>query len=211
MKRFLTLGIGLALAASMTAQETTGLPAPDLTRPATLMQALSDRHSTRTFAETALTDNVLADLLWAANGVNRPDEGKRTAPSAMNRQEVDIYVLRADGAYRYDAAANALTRVGSEDLRPAVAGRQASVAAAPVCLVLVADLSKFGDPPSDQSRLMCAVDVGIVSQNVSLFCSAAGLATVPRAGMDTDALRKGLGLADGQLPIINHPVGYPAP
>lgn len=211
MKRILTLGLGLAMAATLAAQEKTiQLPAPDLSRPATLMQALSGRHSTRAFDSRALSDNDLADLLWAANGVNRPGEGKRTAPSAMNRQEVDIYVVRADGAFRYEAGTHSLAAVSGDDLRQAVAAGQDFAAEAPVCLVLVADLGKVGNPSADRIRLMGAADAGIVSQNVSLFCSAAGLATVPRASMDIDTLRKGLGLAAGQLPVLNHPVGYAA-
>ncbi len=211
MKRILTLGLGLAMTATVAAQDKViALTAPDMARPATLMQALSSRHSDRTFAPGALKPADLSDLLWAANGINRPAEGKRTAPSAMNRQEVDIYVATAEGAYRYDAAGQRLVLVTDRDLRPAVAAGQDFAATAPVCLILVADLSKLGDASSERTRLMGAADVGIVSQNVSLFCAAAGLSTVPRATMDTAALREALGLSEAQLPVLNHPVGYPA-
>ncbi len=185
------------------------LPQPTVEqRTVTLGQALAQRHSTREYAPTELTRQDLADLLWAANGINRPDEGKRTAPSAMNRQEVDIYVVLPEGAYRYDAVKNTLELVSSDDLRTLVADGQDFVTTAPAALVLVSDFQKLGNPSADRVRLMGAVDAGIVSQNVSLFCAAAHLATVPRGTMDATALRTALGLRDSQMPLINHPVGY---
>lgn len=190
------------------AQDTVRLPQPDMDRPATVMQALGQRQSTRAFDGRELAAQDLADLLWAANGVNRPASGKRTAPSALNRQDVDVYVLTARGAYRYDAATHALQPVATDDLRPAAAGGQDFVAAAPAVLVLVSDLSKFGGRGQASALRMGAIDAGIVSQNAALFCAAAGLATVPRASMDADALRTGLKLADEQEPMLNLPVGY---
>ncbi len=210
MKRILTLCTGLAMAASMTAQDAVKLLEPDLTHPATLMEALAGRHSTRAFATTAIPEQLLADMLWAANGVNRPDTGKRTAPSAMNLQEIDVYVVTAEGTYRYDAANHALVQVCSEDLRHAVAAGQKFAATAPVCLVLVADFSKYDEAPPSEARIMAAIDAGIVSQNISLFCSATGLATVPRASMDAKAIARSLRLNETQMPLLNHPVGYPA-
>ena len=183
---------------------------PDKTRGSVLMKAFADRHSDREFNPKELGLQDLSDLLWAANGVNRQD-GKRTAPSAMNRQEIDVYVIRADGAYLYDAPAHTLQPVAEGDYRPAVAGRQDFVKTAPVCLVMVIDLEKLGDPSVEQTRLMGAVDAGIVSQNVNLFCAGVGLSTVPRASMEQDELRKALKLKDTQLPIMNNPVGYPKP
>lgn len=120
------------------------LNAPDKDRGVSVMKAFEQRKSDREFANKELSLQDLSDLLWAANGVNRPESGKRTAPSAMNRQDIDVYVCRADGAYLYDAANSALKPVSPDDLRPFVAGGQEWVKAAPVCLVLVSDLSKFG-------------------------------------------------------------------
>ena len=162
---------------------------PDKTRGTSVMQALSDRHSDREYADKPLSLQDLSDLLWAANGINRPD-GKRTAPSALNRQDIS------------------LRPIAKGDYRKAVAGGQDFVQTAPVSLVLVSDLSRFGDV-SDRTRLMAAVDAGIVCQNINLFCAAAGLATVPRATMDQAALKKLLKLTDSQLPLMNNPVGYP--
>lgn len=197
------------LAGGVAAQDVISLPAAGTTeRPATLMQALRERHSTREYAATELSQAELADLLWAAVGVNRPDEGKRTAPTAMNRQEVDVYVATAGGAYLYDAAAHSLKRVCTDDVRPLVAAGQDFAATAPVALIIVTDFQKLGNPSADRTRLMGAADAGIVSQNISLFCAAAGLATVPRATMDEPALRRALHLRNSQMPLLNHPVGH---
>lgn len=181
---------------------------PDKSRGSAFMKALSERESVREFDAKDLSLQDLSDLLWAANGVNRKD-GKRTAPSAMNRQEIDVYVIRKDGAYLYDASAQVLKAVAKGDHRKAVAGQQEFVLQAPVCIVLVADLKKLGDPTQDNTRLIAAIDAGIVCQNINVFCSAAGLSTVPRASMEKDALKKALQLSDTQFIMMNNPVGYP--
>lgn len=189
-------------------EEVLKLSQPDKNRTTlTVMQAFEQRQSTREFSDKALSDNDLSDLLWAANGVNRPETGKRTAPSAMDRRDVDIYVVMPEATYLYDATEHALKLVAKGDYRSLVAGRQTSVQAAPVSLVLVSDISKFGGR-GDNDATMGAVDVGIVSQNISLFCSAAKLATVPRGSMEHEKLREVLQLKEGQKLILNHPVGY---
>jgi SagB-type dehydrogenase family enzyme len=170
------------------------------------MQALADRASVREFSTKELSVQQLSDLLWAANGVSRAD-GRRTAPSAMNRQDVDVYVIMKSGAYLYDANNNILKLVAEGDFREYVAGRQTSVKDAPVSLVLVSDLSRFGKS-DDKTKLFAAVDVGTVCQNINVFCAATGLATVPRASMDEDKLKEVLKLTDNQLLLMNNPVGY---
>lgn len=210
MKKLVLVVLLFVVAAGVQAQElqSVKLNKPDKNRNMTLMRALENRHSEREFSDRKLGLQELSDLLWAANGINRPSSGKRTAPSAMNAQEIDVYVCMEDGCYRYDAKGHQLEPVSKGDARAAVAGQQAFVKKAPVCVVLVADLSRFKSPNSDQSLLMGACDAGIVSQNISLFCTAAGLATVPRASMDQEALREALSLNDSQHLILNHPVGY---
>ena len=194
--------------ATFAADKVIRLPQPNLNRNSEVMEAFANRHSTREYAAKALTLTDLSDLLWAANGINRPEEGKRTAPSAMNKQDVDVYVVLPEGTYLYDAKAHQLNLVAEGDHRGAVAGGQAFVKSAPVSLLLVSDLSRLGDAKNTHTQLMGAVDAGIVSQNISIFCSAAKLATVPRASMDTAKLKSVLKLTDTQLPLMNHPVGY---
>lgn len=194
--------------ATFAADKVIRLPKPNLNRNSEVMEAFANRHSTREYAAKALTLTDLSDLLWAANGINRPEKGKRTAPSAMNKQDVDVYVVLPEATYLYDAKAHQLNLVAEGDHRGAVAGGQAFVKSAPVSLLLVSDLSRLGDAKNTHTQLMGAVDAGTVSQNISIFCSAAKLATVPRASMDTAKLKSVLKLTDTQLPLMNHPVGY---
>ena len=209
MKRVQLLLVYVVLSAAVfAADKVIKLPQPNLNRAGSVMKALSERHSTREFAQKALSLADLSDLLWAANGINRKDSGKRTAPSALNKQDVDVYVVLPEGSYLYDAKSHTLNLVAEGDYRDAVAGGQAFVKSAPVSLVLISDLSRFGDAKNERTRLMGAVDAGIVSQNISIFCSAAKLATVPRASMDSEQLKKVLKLKDTQIPMMNHPVGY---
>ena len=180
-------------------------------RGVSVMEAFQNRQSTRAFSPKELTLQDLSDLLWAANGINRPESGKRTAPSAVNAQDVDIYVCRADGAYLFDAATNTLKPVTGQDTRTLIEGQRPS--GAPVILLLVSDMSRYKgyNPESkDNSRLkeMGCIDAGIVSQNIGIFCAGVGLCTVPRAGMNQAELRKVLQLREAQILWLNHPVGY---
>ena len=209
MRKVQLLFICLMLSvAAFAADKVVKLPKPNLNRTGTVMKALSERQSTREYASKALTLADLSDLLWAANGINRSDAGKRTAPSALNKQDVDVYVILPEGSYLYDAKNHQLNLIAEGDYRGAVAGGQAFVKTAPVSLVLISDISRFGDAHKTQNQLMGAMDAGIVSQNISLFCSGTGLVTVPRASMDQAKLKSGLKLKDTQRPLINHPVGY---
>ncbi|MDR2681419.1 MAG: SagB/ThcOx family dehydrogenase [Tannerella sp.] len=188
--------------------QTIKLNRPDKSRGSAVMKALSERHSEREYDAKDISLQDLSDLLWAANGVNRSN-GNRTAPSAMNRQEIDVYVVRKDGTYLYDAGSNTLNPLSTGDYRNAVAGGQDFVTTAPLSIVLVANLEKLGDPSNENTRLIAAMDAGIVCQNINVFCSAAGLSTVPRATMDKEELTKAFKLTDKQYIMLNNPVGYP--
>ena len=185
------------------------LPEPKMTGGLPLMQALKERHSTREFSPKPLPEQVLSNLLWAAAGVNRPASGKRTAPSAMNWQEIDIYVVLAEGVYRYDARQHALLLVSKEDLREAT-GMQDFVAEAPVNLVYVANLDRMEGVGPEQKDLYAAADTGFIAQNVYLFCASEGLATVVRGSVNRAALAPRLGLDAHQEIMLAQTVGYPA-
>ena len=184
------------------------LNAPDKTRGSAVMKALSDRQSIREYDTKDVSLQDLSDLLWAANGINRQD-GKRTAPSAMDRREIDVYMINKDGAYLYDVNEHVLKPVSSGDFRKAVAAQQDFAATAPISIVLVANLEKLGDPTKEGTRSTASFDAGIVCQNINLFCAAVGLATVPRGSMNQEELRAALKLSDTQIISINNPVGYP--
>ncbi len=191
MKRTFFLFVMLAIISCLSAQDMTQikLNVPDLNRGEVVMKAFSNRKSTRVFSEKLLSLQDLSDLLWAANGINRPNEKKKTAPSSMNRQDIKIYVCMAEGSYLYNPESSSLDPISQGDVRPLKA---------PVCLILV----------SDTDQTWGAIDGGIVSQNISLFCAGIGLATVPRAQMNSAQLKIALKLTGTQTLILNHPVGY---
>jgi SagB-type dehydrogenase family enzyme len=184
------------------------LPTPRMEGGKPLMQALKERQSSRAFSQKKLPVQVVADLLWAAFGINRPDSGKRTAPSAKNRQEVEIYAIMEDGAYLYDAKANSLRAVAKGDLRK-LAGTQEFVATAPLNLVYVADITKMKGASAEDQLLYSAADTGFISQNVYLFCASEGLATVVRASVDRKALAEALKLPEQKKITLAQTVGYP--
>lgn len=171
-----------------------------------LMQTLKERRTQRSFSGEPLSEQVLSNLLWAACGVNRPD-GKRTAPTAMNKQEIDVYVAMEEGLYLYDARAHSLKPVLKKDLRAAT-GKQLFVADAPVNLVFVADYAKMAGS-NEMKDFYSATDTGFVSQNVYLYCASQGLATVVRGYVDKETLTKQMQLRSDQKVILAQTVGYP--
>jgi SagB-type dehydrogenase family enzyme len=235
MKKILTISAIVWVMAGMlsytTAAQTIKLPAPDKKVSMTLMDALQNRHSVREFSDKEISDATLSQILWAACGINRPD-GRLTVPSAMNSQDILVYVIRKDGAYLYIPKDQALEKKLDKNLLGMFAGRDGSVP--PMVLLLVSDHSK-NKIGGDEATRMGLVDVGYVSQNICLVCTALGLCTVPRMGMDADALAKELGLdgtyeatvgggprRPGEQPaeakkvtakqydvLINHPIGWP--
>lgn len=182
---------------------------PDLTRGSNIMEAFSKRSSVREYSEKNLSLQDLSDLIWAAIGINRPESGKLTAPTAMNDQEISLYVCFKEGVYLYDAKKHSLILVTEGDLRPVLAERQDFVKTAPVVLVIVADTSKFyKNSTKGEKELYCAIDAGIVSQNISIFCAGTNMGTVPRGWMNKEEFKKILNLNDSQIVYLNHPIGY---
>lgn len=184
------------------------LPAPQMKGGMPLMEALKARSSGRNFdTEKMLSDQMLSNLLWAGFGVNRPDTGKRTAPSAMNWQELEIYVVLAEGAYVYDATGNKLKLVVAKDLRE-LAGLQSYVKTAPVNLVYVSDFKKMATT-EEGSKLISWNHAGYVGQNIYLFCASEGLSTVVRASGNREKMAKALKLRPEQHISMFQSVGYP--
>lgn len=206
MKKLVIVISAMFLTLGACAQNTVKLPAPSKDASMPLYQALQQRASVRDFKTDPIPDQTLSDLLWAALGINR-DDGRLTAPTAMNTQEIRLYVCRADGCFEYINKDNSLLKLSDKDVRKDIAGRQGSVADAPVFLVIVADLNRYR-MKGDMTARFGAIDCGYVSQNICLACEALGLKTVPRAGMDENVLKETFGLKEGQLLLINHPVGY---
>lgn len=208
LRNFFLAGLFLGGIACAMGQQTVRLPKPNMKRKTlSVMQAYKQRHSTREFSNKSLSQQDLSDLLWAAQGQNRED-GRLTAPTALNKQEIRMYVFGEKDVSLYDPHENTLTSVAEGDHRGLVAMQQDFVKTAPVVLVYVADGDKFGGTNESAWRMM-SVDTGIVSENVNLYCSAVGLVTVPRASMNGKAIQELLGLNGNQQPILNNPVGYP--
>ncbi|MDO8249476.1 MAG: SagB/ThcOx family dehydrogenase [Rhodoferax sp.] len=184
------------------------LPPPITTGGLPLMQALAQRQSSREFDPAPLPDQMLSDLLWAAAGINRPALGGRTAPSAMNAQEVDVYLALPNGLYRYAAPTHTLDLVSAIDVRR-VTGYQDFVDTAPLDLVFVANYARMKLVPAAQRASYAAVAAGAMAQNVYLVCASAGLATVIRAWLDRDALAHAMGLSNDQHVLLSQTVGQP--
>jgi SagB-type dehydrogenase family enzyme len=184
------------------------LPKPQMEGGKPLMQVLKDRKSSRAFSTNQLSPQMLGNLLWAAFGINRPESGHRTAPSAVNWQEIDIYVATADGLYLYDAKQHALQPILTEDIRVQTGG-QPFVKDAPVELIFVADYSRMGKGAEEGKNLYSAADTGFISENAYLFCASEGLATVVRGSVPKADLAKTMKLRPDQKIILAQTVGYP--
>jgi len=183
------------------------LPPPEKHGGLPLMEALAIRHSSRDFEPDPLSMQLVSNLLWAAYGINRTDGG-RTSPSALNAQEIDIFLALPSGAYRYDAAVNELYLVAASDLRR-ITGYQDFVDEAPLDLVYVTDYTRMNLVPVGQRESFASVAAGGIAQNVYLFAASNGLATVIRAWIDRVAIADALGLTHDQQVLLSQTVGYP--
>ncbi len=209
----LALVLVLTLSSSISARSADlkplDLPAPQRASSVPLAEALQQRKTTREFKLEALSTQALADLLWAAFGINRPQTGQRTAPSAMNSQEVDIYVALQRGLFLYNAASNRLDPVLEGDFRPKTSS-QAFAKQAPVVLIYVADLPRLSKAKPESRPFYAAVDTGAIVQNVYLHCAAAGLGTVVY-DLDRPPLANAMKLRPEQSIVLCQAVGNPAP
>ena len=187
--------------------KTIALPAPDRSGGLPLMKALAKRRSLREFSSRPLPMPVLSGLLWAAFGVNRRGGG-RTAPSALDAQEIDVYVALPSGAYLFDAKEHRLRLVAAKDLRR-ITGYQDFVDEAPLDLVYVADHSRMKLVPVDFRESFASVAAGAITQNVYLYAASTGLATVIRAWIDRSAIAEALGLSHDEQVLLSQTVGYP--
>jgi len=188
------------------------LPAPDKTGGKPLMQALNERQSIRSFTKDSLTQQQLSDLLWAGWGINRADLKKRTAPSARNVQEIDVYVALPGGLYLYIADSNILKLVNNKDLRK-LTGTQSFVADAALNILYVADMGKLGkkegETIEDSDLLMTYANAAFIAQNIYLYCASADLGCVVRGMVPEEPLAPEMGLRSNQRIILAQTVGVP--
>jgi SagB-type dehydrogenase family enzyme len=209
----------LLISVDLSAQELQAirLNPPDTTRGLPFMRALAVKASATEWSDRDLSLQDLSDLMWAANGLNRPGENKTTASSAMNAHDVDIYVFMKNGVFVYDYTNHQLAPVVRGDFRSDIIVRRASAAPtdpqgaraeAAIEIVLISDADRFRSGTDETRYEYGAIDTGIISQNISLFCAATGLKTRPRASMNKERIREILRLKDTQHMFLNHPVGY---
>ena len=191
------------------ASKSRALPPPRRSGGLPLMEALARRRSERGFSSQPLDDQLLADVLWAAAGVNRPEDGGRTAPSAMHAQEVDLYAALPTGLYRYEPQAHRLALAIEQDVRR-VTGYQDFVDNAALDLVYVADHRRMGRVPAGRREAYASCAAGAMAQNVYLVCASAGLATVLRAWFDRSALSHAMGLVEDEQVLFAQTVGLRA-
>ena len=185
------------------------LPKPEIEKNQ-LMKSLNLRRTEKSFGSNELTQQMLSDLLWAGYGVNRSEDGKRTAPSAHDWQQIDIYVSDTKGLYLYDAQHNTLISVLTEDIR-AMTGIQEYPRQAPISLIYVLDESKMDNRQPEQVKTNFSyATAGAIAQNVYLFCAAEGLNAAVRGDIERDELHKKMRLRNDQKILLAQSVGYPA-
>ncbi|MBO7721678.1 MAG: SagB/ThcOx family dehydrogenase, partial [Kiritimatiellae bacterium] len=181
------------------------LPPPGSGSAMTLTQALKNRRTVRAYEARELNQSELADLLWAACGVNRAD-GRRTAPTGRNVQDIDVYVMLPTGVYRYLPQENQLELINAGDHR-AAAGKQPFAVSAPVNLFYVQDLARAMNADEKNTARHGGIHAGAIMQNVYLFCAANGFGTVARDWLDRGKLAAVLKLGSSQQIILGQSVG----
>lgn len=205
MKKILFLAMALMMCMGMKAQNAVELPQPEIGKLSMpLGKILQERRSVREYQKEMIDLQTLSTLLWAACGISDPASGKITAPSAVNMQDIKVYVCSEMGVCLYNPKTNSLEVITDKDIREFLAAGQRFVMDVPVNLLLVSDQSgrdrkntQYGD-----------MDAGYVSQNIYLACTALGLSTVARAMMNKDEVRKALNLPEGANIELNHPIGF---
>ena len=205
-KLILTLSIVFTMS-NLFAQELIKLPQPQKTGGMPLMQALNERSSSRDFSEKDLTEQQLSNLLWAAFGINREGNKKRTAPSSHNNQDIEIYLTIKSGVYLYQAEEHALLQISDKDMRN-IAGNQDFVKDAAVNLIYVSDLNKLGNGSIESRKFTAATHCGFIGQNVYLYCASEGLISVFRAWINNKKIADALKLENGFEVIYSQSVGY---
>lgn len=187
---------GLISTASL-AQNAIELPFPDKLYKQTLMHTINMRKSTKNYADKDIDIKTLSTLLWTAYGVNRTT-GERTIPTAMNKKDLNIYVAKSDGAFKYDAENHKLIPVTTEDIRP-LFNTQEYMSNVPVVLIYTGSAEEYA-----------AMHAGSAYQNVALFTVAAGMGNVVRGYFDKEAVKNKLSLSKGERVIVSQAVGYKA-
>ena len=194
MKTIISMLVLTVLCGAISAQNIK-LPAPKKSGGKALMDCLNERQTDRNFDTKQLSLQDLSDLVWAANGINRPESGKRTVPTATNWQEMVLYVATADGIYRYNAEKHELELVKKGDFRKEC--------------IYTADHNKEGRITNPEHQKEYSYHhVGYMAHSVYLVCAAKDMATVLIGSVNKEELAKVIGLPAKHIVIYTQPVGY---
>lgn len=187
------------------------LPEPQIEGGVSVMQALAKRQTSRSFAETDISPVQLSHILWAANGVNRPESGGRTNPAALGVHSVEVYAVTAKGIFLYQPKTHTLKSVAEGDFRMTTTSGQPFVGEAPLTLVYVGNASAWESAsralPDDQQVLFDSIAAGAMTQSVALVAAAEGLGTCVRASIDRDAFGAAAHLQSGQTILLAQTLG----
>lgn len=208
MNRFTIIAgitIGLSMLFAVEGQAQIELPQPEVEALAPLGMTLQRRQSVRTFSEDEIPMEQLSTILWAAYGINRPEEQRRTVPSARNVQELNIYLFNKDGVYLYNAEKNILEPIANGDYRSSIS-RQPHFKQAPYAIVIAVDYNRMKDFDDEGRNFFSAVDAGYVSQDIYLACASFDLGTVACGAIERDKLNELLKLNNGKA-LLAHPIG----
>lgn len=189
-------------------QNTIILPKPEFGKSKSLMECLKLRKTTRNFNNKKIDNQVISNILWAANGLNRPEENKFTSPTAMNMQELDIYLAKEDGLYFYNPIEHSIKKIHENDIRKET-GTQVFVGTADFELIIIADtkkMSKVQDPA--KYNFYASRDAGYVSQNIYLICASEEIGTVARGSFDNDKIIKLMNLDNSKFVTLVHTIGF---
>lgn len=184
------------------------LPKPKMYGGDSIMNCLKHRGSKREYSSKEIPLQMLSDLLWAANGINRPDEKKRTAPTARNWQDIELYVVIKSGVYFWNDSVLQLKLIKTGDFRKET-GKQNFVEEAPLNIIIVSNTSKMIGVSNEKIPLYAGMHAGYISQNIYLFCASERLNTVARHYLDFENLSRIMGLKPNQLIILAQTVGFP--
>lgn len=191
MKNAIFYGLSLALICG--SAQALELPKPNMS--SAILKTIDARKSTRSYSDKPISEKMLSNLLWAAFGIN--SRGTRTIPTAMNMQNLKIFVIYNNGTWQYDAANNRLNQINTPDLMPFIA-KQDFVNKAPLHFIY-AGRDKTAE-----------VHTGSSYENVALYAAEQGLAAVVRGSIDRNALHKALNLDDDEIITYHQAIGYPA-
>ncbi len=190
------------------AQDLVNLPKPEKEGGKALMEALNERQSSRSYADKQLSKQQLSNILWAAFGINRPESGKRTAPTSHDVRDIEVYAVMKSGAFLYLPKQNALKKIVDKDIRN-VTGKQEFVKSAALNLVYVSDFNKYDSDNEDALKMTAGTHCGFIGQNVYLYCASEGLNSVFRAWIDNDLIHEKLNLPEHKHVIYSQTVGFP--